>query len=145
MKLHELTKTVERPKKRVGRGLGSGKGKTGGKGQKGQKARGTIPAGFIGGTLPLYRKLPLKRGQGNTKVSVKPIIVNLSKLVDLKPKTVVDAEVLVKEKIILEKDLKRGVKILGNIEIKNALTIKLPISESARKSVEQSGGKVENA
>ncbi len=77
MKLNELTKVKEISKKRLGRGLGSGKGKTSGRGTKGQKARGKIPAGFIGG-LAFYKKLPLKKGQGNTKQSDNPKIIKLS-------------------------------------------------------------------
>lgn len=70
MKLHELMKVRAKSRKRLGRGLGSGKGKTAGRGTKGQKARGKIPATFVG-SLPLYKKLPLKRGQGNPKPSKK--------------------------------------------------------------------------
>ena len=62
MQLHKLFKTTDKKAKRVGRGLGSGKGKTSGRGMKGQKSRENIPAGFIGGTLPLYKKLPYRRG-----------------------------------------------------------------------------------
>lgn len=143
MKLNELVKVNQKTKKRLGRGLGSGKGKTGGRGTKGQKARGTIPATFIGG-LPLYKKLPLKRGKGNLGSGVKPILINLSKLSVFKDKTVVDIEKLIEAKIISKKDEKKGIKILGNNEFKGVLTIKLPISSSAQKQVEKLGGKVEN-
>ena len=102
MKLQELPKTKYRKSKRLGRGLGSGKGKTGGRGAKGQKARGKVPAGFIGGTLPIYRKLPLVRGKGNPKLGVKPKVITLSVLNIFKPKTVVDMEALLKEKLVSE-------------------------------------------
>src|SRR3989344_1161202 len=105
MKLHEVLKTQIKSKKRLGRGLGSGKGKTGGRGTKGQKARGKIPATFTGG-LSLYKKLPLRRGKGNAKVSVKPKIVNLSRLDIFKTKTVVDVAKLLEAKIISERDVK---------------------------------------
>lgn len=70
MKLHELMKIKTKNRKRLGRGLGSGKGKTVGRGTKGQKARGKMPAGFVG-NLPLYKKLPLRRGKGNPNPSKK--------------------------------------------------------------------------
>ncbi|MBI2019556.1 50S ribosomal protein L15 [Candidatus Daviesbacteria bacterium] len=141
MKLSELKKVKVRVNKRLGRGLGSGKGKTAGRGTKGQKARGKIPATFTGG-LPLYKKLPLRRGKGNSPVSLKPKLVKLSQLSVFKDKTIVDLAKLAEEKIISQKDAKVGVKILGNGEINTALTVMLPVSESARKKIEKSGGKV---
>ncbi|MBI2330055.1 50S ribosomal protein L15 [Candidatus Daviesbacteria bacterium] len=131
-------------KKRLGRGIGSGKGKTSGRGTKGQKARGKIPATFTG-SLPLYKKLPLKRGKGNLKVSSKPKIINLNKLNIFKAKEVIDIAKLLDEKIISLKEAKKGIKILGNGEIEKALTIKLPVSDSARKKIEKAGGKIEYA
>jgi len=143
MELHELTKITTRPNKRLGRGIGSGKGKTAGRGTKGQKARGKIPATFTG-SLSLYKKLPLKKGKGNPRVSSKPKIINLSKLNIFKAKEVVDIAKLIEAKIISEREAKRGVKILGKGEINKALTVKLPVSNSARKIIEKSGGKVEH-
>lgn len=143
MKLHQLQKVQSRGKKRLGQGLGSGKGKTAGRGTKGQKSRGKIPATFTGG-LSLYRKLPLKRGKGNPPSGIKPKQINLSQLGIFKEKTVVDTAKLLEAKIISEKDIKRGVKLLGDGEIEIALTIKIPTSESARKKIEERGGKVEN-
>lgn len=141
MKLHELSKVNKRRKKRIGRGIGSGKGKTSGRGTKGQKARGKIPATFTG-SLSFYKKLPLKRGKGNPKAAIKPKIINISKLNIFKAKTIVDIEVLLEAKIISEKEIKKGIKILGNTKVDNALTVKLPVSDSARKEIEKSGGKV---
>lgn len=143
MKLHELLKVKTQSKKKLGRGLGSGKGKTAGRGTKGQKARGKIPVTFTG-SLPLYKKLPLRRGKGNVKVSTKPKIIKLSKLGVFKTKTVVDLVKLLEANLISQKDAKKGVKILGDGEIKSALTIKLPVSDSVRQIVEKAGGKVEN-
>lgn len=143
MKLNEMLKVKTKSKKRIGRGLGSGKGKTGGRGTKGQKARGKIPAAFSG-DLAFFKKLPLRRGQGNAKVSVKPKLVNLSKLEVFKAKTVVDLAKLLEAKVITEKDVKKGVKILGEGEIKSALIIKLPVSASARQKIESVGGKIEH-
>jgi len=143
MKLHELLKVKTRSRKRLGRGLGSGKGKTGGRGTKGQKARGKIPATFTG-SLSLYKKLPLKRGKGNPKFSRGYTLINLSRLNIFKTKEVVDISKLLEAKIISEKEAKRGVKILGTGELKKTLTVKLPISNFARKRIEESGGKVEH-
>lgn len=142
MKLHELTKMTIRLKKRVGRGIGSGKGKTAGRGTKGQKARGKIPASFTG-SLSLYKKLPLRRGKGNPQVSIKPRLINLSRLNVFKAKEVVDIGKLLEAKIISGKEAKKGVKVLGNGELSKALTIKLPVSKSARERIEKLGGKVE--
>lgn len=142
MKLHQLTKVKTRPNKRLGRGIGSGKGKTAGRGTKGQKARGKIPIGFSGSGLPLYKKLPLRRGYGNRGLGEKSTVVNLSSLNVFKVKEVVDIEKLLEAKIISKKDLKKGVKILGQGELNSALTIKLPVSKSAQKKIESKGGKV---
>ena len=142
MKLHELLKVNHRPKKRLGRGIGSGKGKTAGRGTKGQKARGKIPATFTGG-LSLYKKLPLKRGKGNFIFSENLKIINLSELNIFKAKEVVDIAKLIQAKIISDKDIRRGIKILGNGELKRALIIKLPVSNAARKKIEEKGGKIE--
>lgn len=142
MKLHELVKVKTKAKKRLGRGIGSGKGKTAGRGSKGQKARGKIPVGFTG-SLPLYKKLPLRRGKGNPKISSKPKEINLFHLNIFKSKSVVNIEELLKSKIITEKEAKAGVKILGNGEISKALIVKVPVSLMARQKIEKLGGKVE--
>lgn len=143
MYLNSLPKIVDRAKKRMGRGLGSGKGKTGGRGMKGAKARGKIPASFTGGGLSLYRKLPFKRGWGNRKVSAKPVVVKTSQLNNLKPKSVVNIESLVENKLVdPKKAALYGVKILNNQPLKIALTIKLPVSQSVKAQVEKVGGEV---
>ncbi len=144
MKLNELAAIKERNKKRLGRGLGSGKGKTGGRGSKGQKARGKIKLGFVGSNFPLYKVLPKKRGEGNPKLSTDMKPINLDDLSKFDSKTIVDLESLLKFGIITEKDIKRGVKVLGSGEIKTALTVKLPVSESAKVKIEKAGGKIEN-
>lgn len=142
MKLNNLVKNKIGMKKRIGRGIGSGLGKTAGRGTKGQKARGSVPVGFTGAGLPLYKKLPLKRGLGNTVLAKKLRPVNLSSLNVLKEKTVVDTESLLNANIINKKDLQKGVKILGHGELKLALTVKLPVSKSAREKIEKIGGEV---
>lgn len=142
--LNQLNKTNRRSSKRLGRGLGSGKGKTAARGTKGQKARGKIPAGFSGSGLPLYKKLPLRRGFGNTVLGKKIAVLNLSDLSIFKAKDIIDIEKLIEVNLISKKDAKKGVKILGSGEIISALTIKLPVSDQARKKIEEKGGKVEN-
>ena len=144
MKLHELTKIKIKVKKRVGRGIGSGKGKTAGRGTKGQKARGKIPVGFSGSSLPNFRKLPQRRGMGNPRLSPKVRIVHLSHLNIFRPKAVINIAELLEARIINERDAKRGVKILARGEIDRALVVKVPVSSSARKMIEAKGGKVEN-
>lgn len=144
MKLHKLLKFKKDLKKRIGRGIGSGLGKTAGRGTKGQKARGKIPAGFSGSGLPLYKKLPLKKGYGNRRTFEKKAVINLSNLSIFKSRTTIDIEELVNAKLISKKDLKKGVKVLGSGEVLSALTIKLPISNLARKKIEAKGGKVLN-
>lgn len=142
MKLHQLTKVTTRSNKRVGRGLGSGKGKTSARGQKGQKARGKIPQAAVGGGLILYKKLPFNRGLGNRKVSLKPIPISLNKLSSFKPKSVVDLDALVTARLVPARQAEKfGVKILGG-EISVALEVKLPTSSQAKKAIEKAGGSV---
>ena len=145
MKLNELKKnegaTFE--KKRVGRGPGSGLGKTSGKGQKGQKARSgvSIPATFEGGQLPLYRRLP-KRGFSNAKFKVVYTIVNLSDLNRFDNGTVV-TPALLREVGLVKKGLD-GVKILGEGNLEKKLTIQAnKFSTSALEKIEKSGSKAE--
>lgn len=141
--LEKLSKQTVRSKKRMGRGLGSGKGKTGGRGQKGQKARGKVATSFIGGSLPLYKKLPFRRGLGNRKISEKPVIVSLSALQVFKSKEIVTIESLIEKKLVDAGNAKkRGVKILSGL-IETALTVKVPVSKSVQEKIEKKGGKVE--
>ena len=145
MELFSLTKITKRSKKRLGQGHGSGRGKTGGRGTKGQKAKGKIPIGFEGGAVPLMKRLPFMRGKGRNKAfKEKPIIVNLKSLKILEKDSIVDIETLIKNKIVREKDIKTfNVKILGDGEISVPLTIKLPISKRAEQKILKAGGKVE--
>lgn len=146
MKLNQLTKIKTKSAKRVGRGPGSGKGKTGGKGQKGQNVRGKIPithSHYEGGQRPLFKRLPYKRGKGNKIFSKKPLIVNLQALNKLPANSIVEVALLVEHRVVDKDDAESyGVKILGNGELARALTIALPISKSAAKKVEKAGGKV---
>ncbi len=128
-------------KKRVGRGVGSGHGKTSCRGHKGQKARtggGTRP-GFEGGQMPLQRRLP-KRGFNNI-FKKEYAITNLKELNNLS-ETVITPEILVEKGLI--KDIKDGVKILGEGEIKNPITVKAnAFSASAKEKIIKAGGSAE--
>lgn len=128
--------------KRVGRGIGSGHGKTSCKGHKGQKARsgGTKGAGFEGGQMPLQRRLP-KRGFNNY-FAKEYVVVNLKDIAKIKDTDVITPEVLLDKGII--KDIKDGIKILGDGELKRAVTIKAKVfSSSASSKIAAAGGKAE--
>ena len=145
MQLHELSPNpgAKKAKKRLGRGLGSGLGKTGGKGTKGQNARagGGVRMGFEGGQMPLSRRLP-KKGFSNHPFRVRYEVINVEALDVLEAGTVVTPELL--EETRLCKNARKGVKILGAGEITKALTVKAHhISESAKAKIEAAGGKVE--
>lgn len=145
MKLHELTKNegATTSRKRVGRGTGSGLGKTSGRGQKGQKARsgGNVNPVFEGGQSPLYRRLH-KRGFSNAKFKVRYATVNVSDLNIFNDKDVVTPELL-KEKGIINKQLD-GIKVLGNGNLDKKLTIRAHrFSASALQKIEESGSKAE--
>lgn len=144
MKLSSLEKLVANRKKRIGRGIGSGKGKTGGRGMKGQKARGKIPASFVGGSLPLYKKLPFVRGWGNKKANHKPVVLTLDHLNRFKANSKVTIATLMETKIIAGKNAQnRGVKFLNKGEIKvGGLTVEIPVSRKVKEKIEKSGGKV---
>ena len=126
--------------KRVGRGIGSGTGKTSGKGHKGQNARsgGGVRPGFEGGQMPLYRRLP-KRGFKNI-FAKQYVAVNVEELNKLEDGAEVTAELL-KEKGIISKTLD-GIKILGRGEVTKKLTVTaVKLSESAKEKIVQAGGK----
>lgn len=146
MGLNNLPKVTKRSKKRLGQGHGSGKVKTSGRGTKGQHARNKVPTHFEGGALPLTKRLPYLRGKGRNKsFRPSPLIVNVKYLNNLPKNTIVDIDSLIKNKIVKDVDAKKyGVKILGDGEVSQTLTIKLPISKSAAKKVEKAGGKIEN-
>jgi len=134
-----LPKVVERRKKRVGRGYGSGKGgHTTGRGQKGQKSRTKIGVLFEGVKVKksLLKRLPFQRGKGKNKGGKKPIIVNVEALNILPSGSKVTVEALIKAKIVNEKDAKvYGVKILGNGKLEKKLIIEVPASKSVIKKL----------
>ena len=144
MKIHELAPAygATTTSKRVGRGIGSGLGKTAGKGHKGQKARtgGSIRRGFEGGQTPLYRRIP-KRGFKN-RFATEYAVVNLSDLERFDDGTVVDAKLLLSEGII-RKELD-GVKVLGNGTLTKKLTVvATKFSKTAEEKIQAVGGKTE--
>ena len=145
MKLHELhpAEGSVKTRKRIGRGPGSGTGKTSGKGHKGQNARsgGGVRLGFEGGQLPLFRRLP-KRGFSNARFKREYAVINLSDLNKFNDGDVVTPELL-KEMGIVKKEL-CGIKVLGNGTLEKKVTVKAhKFSESAKEKIETSGGKVE--
>ena len=145
MKLNELNRAPEaKSRKRVGRGPGSGMGKTSTRGQKGQKSRSgaSIPAWFQGGQTPLYRRVP-KRGFNNARFRTEYATINLSDLNKyFNDGEEVTPEIL-KEKGIIKQQL-CGVKVLGNGELEKKLTIKANrFSSSAVTKIESAGGKAE--
>ena len=145
MKLHELSSLdgSVKNRKRVGRGPGSGTGKTSGKGEKGQNARsgGGVRPGFEGGQLPLFRRLS-KRGFNNDEFRTVYSTVNVSDLNRFEDGTVVDTTLL-KEVGLIKKELD-GVKVLGNGELTKKLTVKAnAFTKSAQEKIETIGGKTE--
>lgn len=144
MKLHELgpAEGSRQPRKRIGRGIGSGTGKTAGKGHKGQNARsgGGVRPGFEGGQNPIYRRLP-KRGFTNfTRKEF--AIVNLTELAKFAAGTEVTPELLLESGIV--KNPKNGIKILGDGELNVQLTVKAnKFSQSAVDKIQAAGGKTE--
>ena len=145
MKLHTMYahEGATKTRKRVGRGPGSGTGKTSGRGENGQKSRSgySRKAGFEGGQLPLYRRLP-KRGFTNAKFKVEYATINLSDLNKFEDGAVITPELL-KEMGLLKKQL-AGVKVLGNGTLEKKLTVKAnKFSSKAFEEIEKLGGKAE--
>ena len=145
MKLHELEKNIgaTHAKKRVGRGSGSGLGKTSGRGQKGQKARsgGGVNPVFEGGQLPLYRRIP-KRGFKNAMFKTRYAVINLDALNVFEDGTVV-TPALLKEAGIVKNQLD-GIKVLGNGKLEKKLTIQAnKFSNTALEKIKEAGAKAE--
>ena len=145
MKLHTLKPNEGsiKDRKRVGRGQGSGTGKTSGRGEKGQNARsgGGVRVGFEGGQTPLFRRLP-KRGFSNALFKKEYAIINLDELNKFEDGAEVSLEVL-REMGIVKKS-KDGLKVLGNGTLEKKLTVKAnKFSASAKEQIEKLGGKAE--
>ena len=146
MKLHELQPAAgsKKARTRVGRGLGSGLGKTSGRGQKGQNSRsgGGVRSGFEGGQMPLYRRLP-KRGFNNSVFAKQYAEVNVEQLNRFEDGATVDPVALIKAGIL--KNVRDGIRILGNgsLETKNLTVIANGFTKSAEEKITAAGGKVE--
>ncbi len=144
LKLHDLrpAKGANRKRKRVGRGPGSGLGKTAGRGHKGQKSRSGYrsKAGFEGGQMPLYRRLPKR---GFTNIFAKQwVVLNVADLNRFEDGAEVSPATLIETGYV--KKLQDGVRVLGEGELKRKLTVRAHhFSESARKKIEAAGGSVE--
>ena len=146
MKLNKMQPAPNSQKKakRLGRGTGSGLGKTSGKGTKGQNSRsgGGVRPGFEGGQMPLIRRLP-KRGFNNKLFKKQFTIVNVSDLNKLNDKTVVTAELLL-EKNLISSIAPYGLKVLGNGKLEKSLTVKAKMfSQTALSKIVEAGGKAE--
>lgn len=145
MKLHELAPQFGATKvaKRKGRGVGSGLGKTAGRGENGQKSRSGYSRkfGFEGGQLPLYRRIP-KRGFSNDKFKIKYAVINVEDLNLFEEKTTITPEIL-KEKGIVKNQL-NGIKVLGKGKLEKNIIVKAhKFSKSAQDKIEAAGGKIE--
>lgn len=145
MKLHELRPQVGSTKisKRVGRGIGSGTGKTAGRGENGQKSRSGYSRkfGFEGGQIPLYRRIP-KRGFSNHRFKIAYATINVSDLNIFEDKTIV-TPLMLKEKRLITQEL-NGIKVLGNGKLeKNVTVMAHQFSKSAKDKIEAAGGKIE--
>ena len=146
MKLHELQPAAssKKTRTRVGRGLGSGLGKTSGRGQKGQNSRsgGGVRSGFEGGQMPLYRRLP-KRGFNNSVFAKQYAEVNVEQLNRFEDGATVDPVALIEAGIL--KNVRDGIRILGNgtLETKNLTVIANGFTKSAEEKITAAGGKVE--
>lgn len=145
MILNELPKIVDKRAKRLGRGLGSGKGAKSGRGTtRHQKTKTDIPLHFEGGQARLVKKYPLLRGKGKNKsIRAKPFIIDFEILNKFKEGDVVDLPKLVEKGFLKNKSKSIRVKILANGKLEKRLTIKLPVSKAARKAIEKAGGKIE--
>ncbi len=145
MKLHDLkpNEGSKKNRKRVGRGIAAGQGKTAGRGMKGQNARagGGTSLWHQGGNLPFFRRLPFKRGFTNIH-RVEYNEINLDQLDGFGPKSEVNPETMVEARLV--KDVRKPIVILGRGEIKTALTVKAHrVSAGARSKIEAAGGSVE--
>lgn len=134
-----MLKNPDRRQKRLGRGIGSGKGgHTVGRGQKGQRSRGKIGLLFEGVKVKksFLKRLPLRRGRGKFKASPKPVIIKLGQLNVFRTGTKVDITQLVKQGLVSEKQARKlGVKILSGGKLEKKLEIVVPISKKAAKEV----------
>lgn len=143
--LNRLSPSTAHSKKRLGRGYGSGKGgHTSSRGQKGQNTRGKSPLWFEGGQLPLIRRTPFIKGKSRFKsLSGKPMAVRLSSLNAYPEGATVDYQSIIDTlKLNPTKVARRGVKIVSGGKLEKALTVNLPLTATAARSVIAAGGKI---
>lgn len=142
MKLSDLSKIVQKSKRRVGRGHGSGRVKTAGRGTKGQNARGRVKIGYEGGQLPLIKRLPLLRGKAkNASRKEAAITITIGKLRAFKEGDKVNLAEL-KKLGVIDTSVYRVKVVAGKGEIPHNLQVEVACSQGARKIIEKSGGKV---
>jgi large subunit ribosomal protein L15 len=147
MKINELKSSpgARQTAYRKGRGVGSGNGKTAGRGHKGQNARagGGVRPGFEGGQMPLYRRLP-KRGFNNKRFAASYVEINVSDLEAFENGAVVDAAALKASGVISLPKVNDGIKVLGNGELTKKLTVKAnAFTTGAKEKIEKAGGAAE--
>ncbi|OGK51335.1 50S ribosomal protein L15 [Candidatus Roizmanbacteria bacterium RIFCSPLOWO2_01_FULL_41_22] len=142
--LSSLTKINQKKKKRVGRGLGSGKGSKSGRGTtRHQKARESIPLHFEGGQGRYVKKFPLWRGKGRNKPLKKPaFIIHLKDLNVFKDGDTIDIQSLIKKKLLIRKEEVKTLKVLASGTLERKLIVKLPVSQAVKKQIEKLGGEV---
>ena len=141
--LSNLPKIIFTSKKRKGRGLSSGKGAKSGRGiTRHQKAREDIPLSFEGGQGRMIKKFPLWRGKGKNKPKKQSLTLSLSKLNVYKKNEQVDLKNLLEKKIITKQDLKKKIKLVSKGKLNHPLTVKIPVSKTAKLTIEKLGGKV---
>ena len=143
MLLSNLPKSTTTSKKRIGRGFGSGVGgHTVGRGQKGQKTRGTMPVWFEGGQLPIIRRTPFIKGKHRFQsIYSQPIVVNLDYLNKLDENTIVDSKFLIERLKLNEKEAKKSFKVVATGKIEKPLEIAILATAGAVKLIEKAGGK----
>lgn len=145
MKLHELPSIVANKNKRLGRGRGSGVGgHTVGRGQKGQKTRGKIPAWFEGGQLPLIRRTPFIKGKSRFQsLTARPVLISLTQLNSFSTDAVIDSELAVKTLKLNPKTVaSSGLKVVANGKLEKSVKVKLPVSAAAKSAIESQKGEV---
>lgn len=144
--LSNLPKVNIKKKKRLGRGLGSGKGSKSGRGTtRHQKARESVPLHFEGGQGRIVKKFPLLRGKGkNNSINKKAFVIDLETLNQLADNSVVNRETMIKANIITNGNENLPIKILANGQLKKKLIVELPVSRKVKEAVEKLGGKIES-
>ena len=145
MNLSILPKIISRPKKRLGRGYGSGKGgHTSSRGQKGQKSRSKVPLWFEGGQLPLIRRTPFIKGKGRFKsIKPQPITITRTRLNNFKANSIVNQKSAIEILRLHPKRVeKHGLKIIASGKLEKSLKVELPCSAGAAKAIKEQGGQV---